>query len=403
MKKIKKISASLILISCAVFAAGLTDLLRDQQSQRVISLYGPSQNPSDIGGAIYNDGLFTIPNEMLCLLNQFWLPQLRDIGNFKFSADEQKCLGYDDGRLNYSGVANISTDNVSGDTVAKIWFYDPLDSLGGVAPRPVVTYMNVRVTSSPTGSEPYGRFIINAVDEDYSSSTVLSMTEVKANGDKFNVRGNNPSENNFRYSGYVDSVGKKGIYRFTSNSIPLRVVRMGYSDNYVCFEREGAPQNHCFPRSLSESVTNPNVRVNAFSYGIYNINGSRYTGPLGNLNIDNDQYTLTKFGGGLSRSDGQRPGGTSQFGSDNQFWTDKIVTMNGQQYKIQWLLKQHAVDLGAAVPLASLSNSSISLDANINQLELASSLTSTSAKSIGAFPIADFNSLPLKVKNGVIQ
>ena len=370
-------------VAFSVMAATLSDAQRDQQAQKVISLYGPDD--TQLGGAKYNDGILNIPDEQVCLLRQLWVPQLLNAGNTKYESNEKKCIGFEDGQDVVSGIVNLTADTVTGDTLGKVWGYDSATGL---------SYANVRITSSPTASEPFGRFQIDLAIENQTAVNV-AIFEIKALGSQFKVRGK--FANGLSFTGFVDGQSRKGIYRLPGQTLQAPV-RLGYDSNHVCFKR-GTNLEECFPRALSQSATTSNVKVNSYNYGIYKADGSRYTGTLYPLAIDGSTYTLASFGGALTPN----PGGLTTYGSDTAFWTDKAVTMNGQPYTIQWLTKIHSVQPAAAVRLTSLTGTQITLDADLNDLGDPATLTDSAAKSIGVFPLDDWTRLQTRVKDGLLQ
>lgn len=388
----KKQLKRIIFLLAATIGVGvtalITDIQRDLQIQKVISLYGPDEN--QVGGAIYNDGILNIPDEQVCMLNQLWIRDILGAGNTKFELNDKKCIGFQDGKDVISGIVNLSSDPVTGNTSAKIWMYDPVSRDYG-STRSVISYVKVQVTTSPTSAEPFGRFKAEYVAEDSVTGELLSIFEVEALGAQFKTRGKAPLTN-LSYVAFVDGKQKKGVYKLNSDEL----VRLGYDNNYVCFKR-GSSIEDCFPRALARSKTDPLVKVRAFAYGIYNSDGTRYMGPLSPIVIDDQQYILSEFGGWLS----PLPGALTQFGS----WVNKEATMNGQFYRIQWISKEHSVDPAAAVRLTTLTGSQISLDIDptiLNGPGLGM-LEPSNAKSIGEFPISDWRRLPVKLKDGIIK
>jgi hypothetical protein len=399
MKKYIHLRQWLLALSVACGVVGsstLTDLQRDAEAQLVISFYGPDAN--QVGGAIYNDGILRIPNEQVCILNQVWLPGLVGLGKVHVQINEKKCYGYDDGRDALDAVVEVEIDSATGDTVGKMWTYDPA-SPGYSPPRNVIGYAKVRVTAAPTSAEPYGRFQIDFTNEDADTGELLAVFEVRAAGAEFDVRGSMPPAS-LTYTGYVNASSKKGVYEIS----PLAAVRFGFDDSYVCFKR-GTSNEDCFPRALSESATNPSVTVNARSYGIYSDDGSRYTGTVGPLTINGLAFTMPQgFGRDLIGPAGDRPGGVTPLGSDGVFWDNQVATMGpgNTPMRVQWLTKSHTVQIGGARRLSTLTGSAIALDVDASRLSDPAALTGATAKTIGALPSAVLNQ-PVKVRDGVIQ
>jgi hypothetical protein len=419
-KNIKVISASVLLIGTLAYAVTRTDIQIDAEGQKVYSLYGNHEDPDNPGEWLttYSDGILTIPEEVLCLVRQVWKPEIVGVGNVHIELNDKKCAGNEEGRENIQGVANISIDQTTGKTIGKFWFNDPQSIIYNGAN--VVTYIKLTVESSPTASEPYGKFTLDTVDEDTANpQNPLLVAQFIANGSEFKVKGKTPT---IGFSGFANSLLGKGIYKFDGRDATV----IGFNNQQICFKAGTNPED-CFPRLLSASATNPHVKVNAWTYGIYNVDGSRYEGEAGEFRllensdvfeivseVTNNVVTSSKFGGTIRYKGpdnslfGTRPGRTTQFGSDGEFWTNKDVLMvsptNPSQtvpMKLQWLVKTHSVSPLAAKRISDLSidTSGIALDASVSNLSDSNTVDSTIAKSIGALPSSVF-SQPLKVKGG---
>ena len=400
MKNLTRISKALTVLALSIagaYAITQTDIQIDQEGQKVISLYGNHFTNAE-WVTDYNDGVLTIPDELVCVLNQLWKPEFLNKGNLHVELNEKRCMGNEEGREAIQTVVNLSTDPATGQTVGKIW-YDDLASLVYGSARDVIVYLKVSVTASPSASEPFGRFTIDAVDEDKNSGLLLSVIRVQAEGTHFKVSGRIPG-NSVTFSGYSSHASKQAIYNLNG----LGATNLAYNNDFVCFKNSGQNED-CFPRSLSAQ----SVYVNAWSYGIYNSDGSRYLDAVGDLTIDGTTYELAGGYGGVLRTKvgGNGPGNTMRgtgTASDAVFWTNKdaVMQLNGQtkNMKVQWLTKTHSVPPTTAARLSQISNNTgISFSLTSTVLDDPARLDPAAAKAIGAFPQADF-SKPLTAKAG---
>ena len=402
MKKIAtftKVLAILTLSVAGVFAVSQTERQRDEEGQKVISLYG-NHFTNNEWVTDYSNGVLTIPDELVCVLNQLWKPEFLDKGNLHVELNEKRCMGNQDGREAIQTVVNLSTDPSTGQTIGKIW-YDDLASSTYQSTRDVIVYLKVSVTASPTSNEPFGRFKVEAVDEDKNSGLLLSVLQVQAEGTQFKVTGRIPG-NNITFAGYSSITNKQAIYNLNGTGD----TNLAYNDDFVCYKNTG--QNEaCFPRSLSAQ----NVYVNAWSYGIYNSDDSRYLDTVGDLTIDGTTYVMAGNYGGVLRTKvgGKGPGNAMRgtgTASDAIFWTNKdaVMTLNGQtkNMKVSWLTKTHSVPPSSGARLSAISNNNgIALTLTNNVLGDPTTLDPSVAKGIGAFPQSDF-SKPLAAKAGKI-
>jgi hypothetical protein len=223
---------------------------------------------------------------------------------------------------------------------------------------------------------------------------------VQAEGDKFKVTGRIPG-NNLTFAGYSSHTTKQAIYNLNG----VGVTNLSYNNDFVCYKNTGQNED-CFPRSLGAQ----GVYVNAWSYGIYNDDGSRYLDTVGDLNIDGTIYELAGNYGGVLRTkvDGKGPGNTPRgtgTASDAVFWSNKdaVMTLNGQtkNMKVQWLTKTHSVP-PTNDGLSDISNpSGIAFTLGSAVLGDPTTLDPAVAKAIGTFPQSDF-SKPLTAKAGKI-
>ncbi len=414
--KFKLALATLLPLSMIAVAVNLNDMQVDAEGQKVISLYGNYEDPNNPGSWItqYNDAVLTIPEEIICLFRQVWKPELVGLGDVRVEINDKKCVGNEEGRAVINGVFNINLDPLTGKTIGKLWL-DDANSL--IYPNKDVTaYMKLSVDSSPTSSEPFGRFVLDVVDEDRANtSSPLFVARVTAEGATFKVAGRMPTTS---FSGYADAIARKGIYRFTGQ--PSTV--LGYNEDHICFKK-GTQQEDCFPRKLSESLTNPHVKLNAWEYGIYDDDGLRYEVDTTGVPLRFTENGLEKvyelfggFGGhlryiGAGMGDpnyGGRPGGSSSNGSDMEFWSNKIVAMDNPggppiSVRLQWLMKTHSVHPLAAKRIndQNINAVGILLDASESVLLDPAALDAANAKSIGSMP-SSVLSAPLKVKAGRI-
>ncbi len=400
MKKptvLPKTLAVLTVSVAGVFAVTQNEILIDEEGQKVISLYG-NHFTNNEWLTDYNDGVLTIPDELVCVLNQLWKPEFLNQGNLHVELNEKRCMGNEGGRDAIQTVVNLSTDPNTGQTIGKIW-YDEQGSLEYGAARDVVSFLKVSVTASPSTSEPFGRFTIDAVGEDKNTAELLSVIKVSAEGTHFKVAGRIPG-NNVTFAGHSSYTDKQAIYRLNGAT----ETNLGYNDKFVCFKKSGQNED-CFPRSLLAS----NVYVNAWSYGIYNSDGSRYLDAVGDLLIDGTTYELAGNFGGVLRTKvgGNGPGNMMRgtgLASDTEFWTNKdaVMTLNGQtkNMKVQWLTKTHSVPPSTAARLSAISNNTgIALNLSSSTLDDPAVLDPAAAKAIGALPQTDFLK-PLKAKAG---
>lgn len=411
----KFLALILLTISAIAVSSVLTDIEIDAEGQKVISLYGNYENPPNSGDWLtnYNDFALTIPDELICLFRQVWIPELLGLGDVRVEINDKICVGNEDGKSAINAVFNFSVDPLTGENIGKLWIDDSNSTEHNG--KNVIGYMRLVLKESPSASRPYGVFTLDLVDEDVDDTqNPLFVAKVISDGTTFRIAGR---ITNSTFSGYSNSILNNGIYQ--SDADPL--IKFGYNDEAICFQEEGLLED-CFPRRLSQSLTNLNVKVNVWDYGIYNSNGSRFeqdtTGRLLRFSENNNEmiYELDGgFGGHLRyfgdgpNGDfqyGSRPGGNTAFGSDKEFWTDKPMLLdnpNGEPIpvRLQWLMKTHSVHPDAAVRLnnGSIDTNGISLDSpRINLLD-PNSVTSEDAKSIGPLP-AEILSSPLKVKAG---
>lgn len=400
MKKFSGFTKTLSVIALSIagaFAVTQTEIQLDEEGQKVISLYGNRQVGQN-WETDYNDGVLRIPDELVCVLNQLWKPEFVNKGNLHVELNEKRCMGNEEGREAIQTVVNLSVDPSTGQTIGKIW-YDDVGSLVYQGARDVAVYLKVSVTASPNANEPFGRFTIDAVDEDKNTGTLLSVIKVVAEGTNFKVTGRIPG-NNLTFAGFSSYADKQAIYDLDGAG----PVNVGYNNDFVCFKNSGQNED-CFPRSLSAQ----GVFVNAWSYGIYNSDGSRYLDTVGDLLIDGTTYELAgNYAGVLRTKNGGNGPGNAMRGtgtaSDAEFWSNKdaVMTLNGQtrNMKVQWLTKTHSVPPSAAARLSAISNSSgIAFTLANSLLGDPATLEPAIAKSIGTFPQADF-SKPLSAKAG---
>jgi hypothetical protein len=390
----------LLVLGVGAVAVTKTDIQIDEEGQKVISLYGNHLVGSD-WVTDYNDGVLTIPNEMVCVLNQLWKSEFLNKGNLHVEINEKKCFGNEDGQESIDAVVNLTTDPTTGQTTGKVW-YDDTNSIDFPG-RDVIVYGKVSVSASPTANEPYGRFSIDYVEEDKNTGALLAVYKVQGQGTNFKVTGMSPPQiQNITFAGYSTLSTKQAIYKLNSTETVL-----GYNDSFVCFKNAGSSED-CFSRSLSS----PDAFVNAWSYGIYNSDGGRYLDAIGDLTIENTIYEIYGgvFGGVLrTKVGGNGPGNTARgipLASDSVFWTNKdaVMTLNGQSknMKVQWLIKTHSVPPSAAAPISSITDSTgINLTLSNSFLDDPALLDSSTAKSIGSFPTSDF-SKPLVAKAGTV-
>lgn len=405
MKKMSIFSKTLTVLALSMagaFAITQTEIQLDAEGQKVISLYGNYVDPNDSDNWItsYNDGVLTIPDELVCVLNQLWKPEFLNKGNLHVELNEKRCMGNEEGREAIQTVVNLSTDTSTGQTVGKIWYNDLGSNVYG-NPRDVIVYLKVSVTASPTAAEPFGRFTIDAVDEDKNSGLLLSVIKVQAEGDKFKVTGRIPG-NGVTFAGYSSHTTKQAIYNLNG----VGDTNLSYNNDFVCYKNTGQNED-CFPRSL----TAQDVYVNAWSYGIYNNDGSRYLDTVGDLNIDGNIYELAGNYGGVLRTKfvGNGPGNAMRgtgTASDAVFWSNKdaLMTLNGQtkNMKVQWLTKTHSVPPTTAARLSAIpNNNGIAFTLSNSVLGDPTTLDPAAAKAIGVFPESDF-SKPLTAKAGKI-
>ena len=414
---LKLLGATAIFTGSVAIAINLTDLQLDAEGQKVLSLYGNHELPPGSNNWVteYKDSVLTLPEEIICLFRQVWKPELVDQGDIHVEINDSKCVGNEDGRSVVQAVFNISNDSTTGKTNGKLWIDDTNSLI--YSNRDVTTYMKLSVDSSPTASEPFGRFVLDVVDEDRANTqSPLLVAKVVASGTTFQVTGRTAA---ITFAGYVDSATKRGIYRIDGQS----TVVLGYNDDQICFKKDNSTED-CFPRRLSESLTNPYVKVNAWAYGIYNEDGSRYMTDTSGIPLRFTENNVSKvyelfggFAGHLRNMDsdpslyGTRPGGTSAIsGSDNEFWSYKSVLMDNQANpsqpipkKLQWLIKTHSAHPLAAKRIndPSINTNGISLDLTTSVLADPTQLDPSTARSIGALPSAVLNA-PLKVSAGTV-
>lgn len=402
-KKIRYSVGASLLAASAVFAVALTDIEIDAEGQNVLSLYG-NQCIGEVCTTEYSSTVLKLPEEVLCLVRQVWKPELLGQGNVHVEINDKKCVGNEEGRDKIAGVFNIGIDPQSGQTVGKLWLSEENSKLHDG--KSVVSYIKIAVESTSTVSEPYGRFRLDMVEEDQGNKQVLLAVRVTASGASFQAMGRAQA---FEFNGYVDGVSRKGIY--TATGKPRTAV--GFNDTNICFQKTGFAEA-CFPRQLAASETNPHVKVNAWNYGIYNPDGTRFDGSSANLllQVDADRYEIVDgFGGHIRNFEpskyGARPGRDVIGGSDGVFWTNKNVSLivdpadrsKDISKKIQWLTKTHSVHPDGAKNLSNIDSSGISLDASPSLLGDITELNSDNAKAIGVIPVEVLKS-PIKVKAG---
>lgn len=414
-KTLRLLAASSLFAATLTVAISLSDIQLDAEGQKVLSLYGNHEVPPGSNNWVteYKDSVLTLPEDIICMFRQVWKPELVGLGDVHVEINDSKCAGNEDGLGVVQGVFNIANDTTTGKTNGKLWIDAP--NSANYSGSDVTTYMKLNVESSPSVTEPFGKFVLDLVDEDKANTAnPLLVAKVVANGSTFQVTGR---MSNLTFSGYVDATTKKGIYRIDGQS----TVVLGYNDEQICFKKDSA-QEDCFPRRLSESLSNPHVKVNAWSYGIYNEDGSRYMTDTSGVPLRFTENGVAKvyelfggFAGHLRNIDlndyGSRPGGSSLLnGSDTEFWVNKSVLMDNAANpsqpipkKLQWLLKTHSVHPLAAKRITdpSINTSGIQLDMTTSVLSDPSLLDPAVAKSIGPLPTSVL-SAPLKVSAGTV-
>ncbi|MDI9330417.1 MAG: hypothetical protein QM527_03690 [Alphaproteobacteria bacterium] len=401
----KKIIAGGLLAGVfGVIATGLIDIETDIQGQKIISLYGNDYNAvTSEWETLYNDGVLTIPDEMVCVLRQLWKPELLNQGNVRVEVNEKPCKGNEDGKTSIAAVANLSS-GVNGNVIGKFWYDDTQSAVYPGSPD-VVVYLKVNVTASPTASEPLGRFTIDAADERKSDGQLLATFRIEPLGNQFKVTGKIPANNTY-FAAYADFLNKKAVYKLSTEAgfSAVNPVRLGFNDSHICFQTQGSNED-CFSRDLNAQ----GVRTNAWAYGIYSLDGSRYTGVVDYVTVDGVIYNLTGgFGSSLSKRDnpgqGNGPGDASRENGDAVFWSNKSATMGAANVPVRlaWLTKTHSVPRATSVRKSSVPNGgTILLDANASNLIDPATLDASVARSIGSLP--NVSSQAVRVKSGKLQ
>ena len=390
------IPVMLFLGLCVSVAAVKTDIVVDTENQGVMSLYGNHQ----VNGewvTDYNDGILNIPHEMVCLLKQVWKEEFLDKGDVHVEISEKKC--YVDGGESVSAIFNMGSNLATGEITGKLWMYDE-NSTDYQGVSKLLSYIKVSVTKAPGESSKFGRFTIDAVDEDVDTGDVVSVFRIQAVDSEFSVVGDISGENTV-FTGFASASLNEAIYNLNGTGD----TSISYNDRFICF-KAGNSNEDCFPRALDD----PNVYVNVWNYGIYNADGSRYFETVGPLTIDGVNYALVgNFGGVLQTNDGNGPGNVQRgtgVASDAEFYTNKSISMdaNGvsQPMLLNWLFKTHSVPPSVAKRKSQIDdNSGIQFTLTADKLGDPSALDPDIAKSIGPIPRSVFDA-PLKAKAGTL-
>ena len=390
------IPVMLFLGLCVSVAAVKTDIVVDTENQGVMSLYGNHQ----VNGewvTDYNDGILNIPHEMVCLLKQVWKEEFLDKGDVHVEISEKKC--YVDGGESVSAIFNMGSNLATGEITGKLWMYEE-NSTDYQGVSKLLSYIKVSVTKAPGESSKFGRFTIDAVDEDVDTGDVVSVFRIQALDSEFSVVGDLSGENTV-FTGFASASLNEAIYNLNGTGD----TSISYNDRFICF-KAGNSNEDCFPRALDD----PNVYVNVWNYGIYNADGSRYFETVGPLTIDGVNYALVgNFGGVLQTNDGNGPGNVQRgtgVASDAEFYTNKSISMdaNGvsQPMLLNWLFKTHSVPPSVAKRKSQIDdNSGIQFTLTADKLGDPSALDPDIAKSIGPIPRSVFDA-PLKAKAGTL-
>jgi hypothetical protein len=360
------------LVSFGAAAVVLSDADSDEQAKRVIPLYGS-----------YTTDALMAPDRIVCVLRQLWKPEFLGQGDVHVEVNEKQCFGTGEGDESISAVVNLSVDNQTGNTVAKIW-YDDQNSVAYDG-EDIVVYIKATVSASPTATEPYGQFILDVVEELKETQEVLSIINISSNGNAFKlaVTSNNVGliSSAGTFSVYVNSLTQQAIY---SDGINTTVV--GFDDQNICYQLQSSPPTSadCFLR------VDPNA-VNFYgSYGIYNTSGSRlYPGSNALVRVGGIDYYMSQgFGGSLLDSSNNSPGEVSS--SSNSILIENMVET---PVKIQWLAK-------AVLNTSVGQQGNISMNADTSLLPDPSKLTDIRSY-VGTLPVESF-SLPVRAKSGKI-
>jgi hypothetical protein len=366
--KYKVIGFAGLILGCGLSANNLTDMQSDAQTQRTVHQY-------PFGGIGGTDAL-TAPDQIVCVLRQLWKPEFLGIGNVHVQVNEKQCFGVGEGDEAIDAVVNISTDPQTGDTVGKVWYNDIGSVVYGGAN--VTLYFQLRVTASPSASEPYGRFEVDVIEELQATSELISTMKISASGNNFRFAQKTSSVSLISSAGvfsmFANAATKQAAYH--SGSSPTTI---GYDATNICFENSGTTQ--CFLREAA----NPTISVG--SHGIYNVDGSRYLGTVSALSVNGT--TVSMAGGfGTPITNLVAPNVGEPIGMIDSSAT---VLMSGQAMKVQWLSRviEHS-DPGIL--------GSISMSVDTNQLLDPNSLTDFRS-SVGPIPSSTLLE-PLKAKGG---
>lgn len=344
-----KIALCFLCFGLTVAAVSLTDLQSDEQNQRTARVYGN-----------YSSEALTLPDQLICVLNQLWKTELVGQGNVHVKVNEKKCFGTGDGDEEITAIVNLSIDPVTGSTIGKIWYDDQnsvaLDGNDGIV------YIKGVVSAAPSASEPYGRFDISVVEQlnedgQYAvDGERLSSMRIVATGNVFKfVAQSRDYDSNTQlfsafgtFSSYADRQAKRAAYKNKLNQTTV----VSYDNTDICFKTDTAATN-CY------LINNNSVSPTVGSYGLYDASGSRLFPPVtSGLTIDGNAYIMPDgFAGPIFA-----PNSTNPTTGPGLVTSSTPATLNGSPVKVAWLARSFLNNTTVVSNLPMNADTSLLLD-----------------------------------------
>lgn len=350
-----KISFGILCAALSVAAVSLTDEQSDEQNQRTVKFYGD-----------YSADALTLPDQLVCVLNQLWKSEFVDQGNVHVKVNEKKCFGTGEGDEEITAIVNLSIDPVTGDTIGKVW-YDDQNSTAFNGNDGIV-YIKGVVSAAPTPSEPYGRFDISVVEQlnNGGAYTVdgdrLSTMRIIASGHVFKFVGQSrdmtsipsapPLFDSFNtFSSFADRNARRAAYNSNGTNTVI-----SYDNSEICFETGSIKD--CY--STDDSTATQTVGA----YGLYDTAGKKVFAQVitpNQLMIGGTSYLMPYgFGGPIM---------TSLHGSSSTgpglVTSSTSATLNGSPIKVAWLARFLQYNTPGSSGLAMDADTRLLLDPNV--------------------------------------
>lgn len=377
-----KIALCFLCLGLTVAAVSLTDLQSDEQNQKTLKAYGS-----------YSNEALTLPDQLVCVLNQLWKTEFVGQGNVHVKVNEKKCFGTGDGDEEITAIVNLSIDPVTGNTIGKIWYDDQNSvALGNID---AIVYFKGVVSAAPSASEPYGRFDISVVEQlnedgQYAvDGERLSSMRIVATGNVFKfVAQSRDYDRNTQlfstfgtFSSYADRQTKRAAYKDNQNQTTV----VSYDNTDICFKTDTGATN-CY------LINNNSVTPTVGSYGLYDANGSRLFPPVtSGLTIDGNPYIMPDgFAGPLFAPNSNNP-----LTGPGLVTSSTPATLNGSPVKVAWLARSFLNNTTVISNLPMNADTSLLLDPS------ASGVLTDIRSEIGPLPRAALSST-IRAKAGKI-